>query len=182
MNTEHLLSKYWGWIFFIGIILVIIGAIAIATPFVATITSVVVFGWLLIFSGIIQLLYSFFGRHTNSLFMQSFVALLTILIGILMVSNPTVTAMALTLLLAVFFLTAGIFKIYGAVVWRFPQWGWTLVSGILSFILGILILVHWPSSALWVIGLFIGIDLIFTGWSLMAGSFVFKKLSQGQNQ
>ena len=92
-----------------------------------------------------------------------------------MLFTPGITLAALTLLIAAFFLSSGLFKIIGALVSRFKGWGWYFLSGLISLALGILILVHWPSSSLWVIGLFIGIDLIFVGWSLVMISLFVKK-------
>lgn len=172
---DNPLKKYWGWILTTGIILLILGTIAVAAPFIATITSVIVFGWCLIFAGVSQIILTFAYRQSNDFFLHALIALLTILIGIFMAFDPAATAITLTLLLAAFFLAAGIFRVYGAIVFRFPQWGWVLIGGILSIILGILILIHWPSSAFWVIGLFIGIELIFTGWSFLMASYIVKR-------
>jgi uncharacterized membrane protein HdeD (DUF308 family) len=84
---------------------------------------------------------------------------------LIIVANPGAGALVLTLILAVFFMVAGLFRIMAALTMRFPQWGWLLVSGIVTLLLGLLIWRQWPVSGLWVIGLFIGIDMIFCGWS-----------------
>lgn len=170
-NPPH---KYWGWVFLIGIFLLIVGGIAVAAPFITTITSMFIFGWLMIFAGASQLVFAFTYRHSDNFFIYTLTSILTILIGALIVANPAATAAAMTLLLAVFFLGAGIFRIYTALALRFQHWGWMLFGGILSFILGVLILMHWPTSALWIIGLFIGIELLFTGWSFILSAFVLK--------
>lgn len=175
MITENPFKNYWGWMFAIGIILIIIGVLAIAAPFVATFASVVALGWLLIIAGVAQLLFTFSARQSSDFLLHSLIALFTLLIGILMVTHPTTTAMTLTILLAAFFFTLGLFRIYSALLLRFSNWGWVLVGGIIAIILGILILVHWPSSALWVIGLFIGIDLVFTGWAFILSGLLLKK-------
>jgi uncharacterized membrane protein HdeD (DUF308 family) len=169
-------NRYWGALLALGIILVIIGILAISSPFFTTLATVFALGWLLIISGIAQLIYTFSIRKSGSFLEYALIGLFTLLVGILMIANPTSTAKALTLLLGAFFLAIGLFRILGAIVLRFANWGWVLVSGILAVILGILILIHWPVTALWVIGLFIGIDLLFTGLSFITASFTVKKL------
>lgn len=177
MNTQTnngALQKYWGWVLTLGILLVVLGCVAVGTPFLATITSIVVFGWLLIFSGFSQFFFTFSYRESDNFFMYVLISILTMLIGIFIVANPEATAITATLLLAAFFLAVGIFRVYSALVLRFRNWGWMLVGGLISVVLGILILLHWPSSALWIIGLFIGIELLFTGWSFILAALVLK--------
>lgn len=178
MNAKFSSSpNYWGWLFGMGILLIILGIFAISAPFVATFASVLTLGWLLVFGGIVQVISAFSARKSGGFLVHSLLGLFCILVGILMIINPHATALTLTMLLAVFFLTLGTFKVFSSIVVRYENWGWVLFSGLLELLLGILILVHWPSSALWVIGLFIGIDFIFAGWSLLAYSYVVKKLS-----
>ena len=89
-----------------------------------------------------------------------------------MLRDPVLAAEALTLMLAAAFLVGGVFRIVAAVAERFPGWGWVLCNGILSVVLGLLIWQEWPWSGLWVLGLFVGIDLIVNGtiWSIVAFS------------
>lgn len=178
MRKGKSLQTYWGWVFFMGLLLLVIGVIAIAAPFVTTLASIVFFGWLLVIGGIAEIGFAITHRNSDYFLMHSLVGLLTIVVGFLMVFNPTITAMTFTLLLAVFFLGVGIFRIFSSVAVRFTNWGWAFIGGILSVILGALILIHWPSSALWVIGLFIGIDLLFTGWSFIIASLVLKNVKR----
>lgn len=169
-------SKYWGWLLAMGIFLIVIGCFAISAPFAATFASVLVLGWLLIVGGIFEVISAFAYRHYGGFLVNLFLGLFSILVGILMVTNPTITALTITILIALLFLTLGIFRIVSSLVVRYNNWGWFLFSGILALILGILILVHWPSSALWVIGLFIGIDFVITGWITVLLSLTLKKL------
>jgi uncharacterized membrane protein HdeD (DUF308 family) len=94
--------------------------------------------------------------------------LLYLAVGILLLVNPLEGALALTIVLAVFLIVEGIFKIITALRVRdHDGWGWLLASGIMSVILGLLIWAEWPASGLWVIGLLVGIQLRFTGWALV---------------
>jgi len=88
---------------------------------------------------------------------------LSIVVGLLFLRAPADAVLALTLLLACLLMVGGIFKIVAALTYRFAAWGWPLVSGVLDLILGVLIWLEWPASGLWVIGLFLGISLLFRG-------------------
>lgn len=175
MKNEMVASNYWGGLFLLGIILIVVGIFAIWAPFVSTFASVLTLGWLLVVSGVIQLVFAFSTRRSGSYLAHALFAILNIIIGFLMITHPDITAATLTLLLAAFFLGLGLFRIFSAAAMRFESWGWIFVSGVLALILGILILVHWPSSALWVLGLFIGIDFLFTGWTMVVASLVMRK-------
>lgn len=172
-------SKSWGWLFVIGILLVILGIVCVAAPVVTTLFSMVAFGWLLIFSGILKIIYSFrfWKDEWSGFFVFLLAGLIYLVVGGLILYNPVTSAASLTLLLAVFFLVLGVFRIAGAIAFQLSNKAWVIVDGILAFILGVLILAHWPSSALWVIGLFIGIDLIFSGVTLLSLGYVRKKIN-----
>lgn len=167
----------WGWLLATGIFLIIIGLLALSAPFAATFASVLVLGWLLIIGGVLEIVSAISYRHYGGFLVNLLLGLFCVLVGILMVVNPTLTAMTLTILIALLFLTLGVFRIVGSLVVRYSNWGWYLFSGILAVILGILILIHWPSSALWVIGLFIGIEFIVTGWVTVVLALALKKLT-----
>lgn len=169
-------QKHRGYVFFVGLLLLLLGSAAISAPIIATITSIEVFGWLLIFAGLSQLIFTFFYHESNTFSMHALISILTILMGVLTIIHPEITADTITLLLAAFFLAIGFVRIYSALILRFKEWGWTFVGGILSTLLGILILLHWPSSELWTLGLFIGIELIFTGWSFIFVMIVLKRV------
>jgi len=132
---------------------------------IATIVSVFVLAWLLIFAGVLEAAYAIRNRDRGHLTLYLLEALLAIVIGALLLQSPARGAIVLTLLLATYFLIAGIFRIVGALTLRLPHWGWTLVSGIISLALGIIVWRGWPVTGLWVLGLFIGINLLFAGWA-----------------
>lgn len=176
MRTHALLTGLeeirhkWGWFLILGIALVVLGAVALGVPLLATLTSVLFFGWLVAFGGLFEAVAAFAARKWSGFFLHLLSSVLSIVVGALMVTHPGAAAGALTLLLAAFFLMGGIFRISTAVVVRFPAWGWAAFGGIVTAFLGVLIWAEWPSSALWVIGTFVAIDLLFRGWaSIMFG-------------
>ena len=141
----------------------------------ATFASVVFFGWLLVFSGFIQFGHALYARKWSGFLLQLLLGIFALVAGALILYRPTAGALSLTLLLSFLFIAQGVIRIVLALTRRFEHWIWVLISGILTLILGILILMQWPYSALYIIGLFVGIDLIFNGWALIMMSFVAKR-------
>ena len=154
-----------GWFLTLGIILIVFGTIALGSSVFVTMASVFFFGWLLLLMGIIEAVQAFWQRKWGGLLLHLLSDILTGVVGLILVANPGAGALVLTLILAMFFIVAGLFRILAALTMRFPYWGWLLLSGIITLVLGLLIWRQWPLSGLWVIGLFIGIDMIFSGWS-----------------
>jgi uncharacterized membrane protein HdeD (DUF308 family) len=135
---------------------------------VATIAVQVMLGWLLVISGIGEAIHAFMAQGWRGFLLELLSAVLYLGVGVLLLVNPLEGALALTFVVAVFLLVEGIFKIITALRVRDHRgWGWLLASGIVSVILGVLIWAQWPASGLWVIGLLVGIQLLFTGWSLV---------------
>lgn len=165
MQTQ--LNKHWGWFLAFGIILIILGVIALSLAAFTTLLTMILLGELLLIGGIFVLFDTFkFWRHKfSTMILHLLMALLYLVMGILLIGNPLSAAITLTLILAIFFITMGVFRILSAIILRLPFWGWRLFSGFVTLLLGMLVTLNWPASSLFVIGLFIGIDLLFFGWS-----------------
>ena len=178
LNEVTHLRNSWGWIMALGILLILTGVLCIVADVTATFATMIVFGWFLLISGIIALVHAF-RVHTWSGFLLSFLsALLRGFTGFFLIRYPAVGAFALTLIIASFFLVGGMFRAIGAAMMRFPQWGWSLFSGIVSVILGIILLAELPTSSLWFIGFAIGLDMIFEGASLVGVASALRRLPQ----
>lgn len=158
------LRNNWGWFLALGIALIILGFLAVATASYVTLASMVFFGILLLIGGAAQIVYTFSLRKWSGFFLSLLSGILYTVVGFLLVSHPIEGALSATLLLAAFYVVGGIFRIVGSAYLQFEHWGWALFSGIVKLALGVLIWLGWPETGLWVIGLFIGIDLIFYGW------------------
>jgi uncharacterized membrane protein HdeD (DUF308 family) len=165
-----MLEKTWGWFLVLGIVLVFVGTLAIGASFVTSLATVLLFGTLLMVSGGAQVIAAFFCRGWGGFFQELLVGILLLVIGLLMVTHPLAALASLTLLIAAFFLVSGIGRVVVAVTERFENWVWVLLSGVVNILLGILIWRGWPASALWVIGLFVGIEMLFRGlsWIMLA--------------
>jgi uncharacterized membrane protein HdeD (DUF308 family) len=166
----------WGWILTLGIILIVVGTGAVAMPIVAGLATAVTFGVLLLMGGIAQLVGAFWTRDWSGFFLSLLTGVLYVVLGLLFLSAPLRAEVAMTFLLACVLLIGGLFRIIGSLMYRFPHWGWTFVGGAINLVLGILIWRQLPEAALWVIGLFVGIDMIFTGWTWVILAFAVKNV------
>lgn len=159
------LGRSWFLFLVLGLVSILVGFVAIGSTFVATLASVTVIGVLLMAAGIVEVIHAFMVRNFKGFALHLLGAALYLLVGLFMLEDPVRAAAVLTLLLAANFFVVGVLRILFALAVRFVGWPWVLLNGVVDLILGVLIWREWPGSALWVIGLFVGIDLIFNGWS-----------------
>ena len=159
------LRSEWWCLLLLGAVQIVLGMAALGTSFIASVVTVVLFGLLLLVGGIAQVIGAFWAGKWSGFFLHLLVGLLYLVNGCLIIDSPVNSTLALTLLLAAMLIFIGILRIITALMLRFHHWGWPLLNGIVSLLLGVMIYKQWPASGLWVIGLFIGIELIFNGWS-----------------
>lgn len=165
------LDRGWGWGVAMGILMIILGALAIVYPVLTSVGVTLVLGVVLVGAGIVQLVYAFGVRGWRGFFWHILIAATYGVIGVMLLTYPLGGLITLTFLLALYFLISGVLKIVVSLTSRnVSGWGWVLTSGILSLILGALIWMSWPVGSLWFIGLLVGIDLVFAGFSLAAMS------------
>jgi uncharacterized membrane protein HdeD (DUF308 family) len=163
-NRTDLPQLHWGWFLAFGIVLIGLGVAAVSAPLVATLTAELLFGWLLVLSGIAHGFHAFKARNWKGSLLQILLGVFSSAVGVMLLIYPLRGVLTLTLVLATFFLAEGAAKIMMAVQLRStPKWGWLLVSGLLALLLGVLIWVEFPSTAAWVLGVLLGIDLLFSG-------------------
>jgi uncharacterized membrane protein HdeD (DUF308 family) len=164
-EERQALRGNWCWFLALGSMLILAGLLAISFPVMATLTTVMVFGIVLMCSGAVEIVSAVWARRWSGLFLHLLTGLLYLFVGLFLVERPGLGAAGYTLLLAMFFVAGGLFRIVSALNHRFSGWGWTVVSGVVTLFLGMLVWREWPESALWVIGTFVGIDLLFNGLS-----------------
>ena len=119
---------------------------------------------------------AFWCRCWSGFFLKLLSGVLSIVVGLLFLRAPLNAVAALTLLLACYLMVGGMFKIVAAASYRFAAWGWSLAGGIIDMIIGLMIWQEWPASALWVIGLFVGIDLLFRRFNWIALGMALRSL------
>lgn len=162
------LKKNWRWLLAFGILSIALGTIGLGMTFGLTLASVLFFGALLIAGGVFQLFDALKCKGWKSTLWHVMIALLYVAAGILMVVDPVLASATFTLVLAWILIAVGIMRGIMAFQLR-PSggWFWLLLSGIVSVALGGMIIAEWPASGLWVIGLFVAIELIVNGWSYL---------------
>lgn len=161
------IRKSWGWFLALGIMFIILGAVCVIGDVSATFATILVFGWMLLFSGIFALVHAFRTHTWSGFFLYLFSALFRGFTGYLLIRYPVLGAASITLILASFFIVGGLFRAIGAGMMRFPRWGWSVFSGLVSVVLGVMLLAQWPVSSIWFIGFAVGVDLIVEGASLI---------------
>jgi uncharacterized membrane protein HdeD (DUF308 family) len=171
------IGKKSGWLLGLGIVLIVLGMIAIGSSVSMTLVSMVFVGSLMLVGGILQTLHAIVMRTWSGFFLDLLSGVLYTVVGALIIGHPGSTAIALTLMIAICLILSGVFRIVTAITVNYQNRLWIGLNGAVNLLLAYAILSDWPLSGLWVIGLFIGIDMLFNGWSLVMLSFVAKKLN-----
>ena len=174
VNSE--LAHEWGWFLVLGIVLAMLGVAAVIRAYAATVASMMFFGWLLVFAGVVELIGAFMVGHWTGFFLHLLAAILLIVTGMVVLVRPVISAEVATLLMSVLFLVGGLYQVVASVVVHLPGSGWEVINGVIAFFMGVALLIEWPISGLWAIGLFVGIDLIFSGCSWFALALAVRKL------
>jgi len=160
------LKKNWAWMLSLGIVMVILGVIGLGMTVLFNEIVVMYFGFLLLFGSGVQLMQAFRAEAWKGRLWHVLIALVYIAGGIIAVTEPVIAGMTLALLIAWTLIVIGVLRLVMALQMRGANgWLWTLLGGVLSVVLGVMIINEWPQSGLWVIGLFVAIEILFAGWS-----------------
>jgi uncharacterized membrane protein HdeD (DUF308 family) len=161
------IRRHWVVALLIGILMVLLGTFALVCTYTATMLTVLYLGVVLLVASGVQLAEGILGRGVGNFFLHLLVAVLYFVAGVLVITHPGGAVVGLTLVIAAVLFVEGVLRIVVSLAERFHGWGWVLLNGVIALVLGVLIWRQWPESSLWVIGLFVGIDLLFNGWSLI---------------
>lgn len=173
------LSRAWKGLMAVGVLAILVGCVAILVPAVASVGTAIFIGWILLFAGAFQIAAAFSAVSVGSLLLRLLWAALTVIVGLWLIVEPHNGTLTLTLVLGLYFLFMGATRTTVAFLNRGqPNAGLLGLSGIAGLLIGILVLVEFPSSADWAIGLLVGIDLIFAGWTLTSIALVGRDLSR----
>ncbi|MEZ2721612.1 HdeD family acid-resistance protein [Paenalcaligenes hominis] len=168
--VDHSKNLYprWGWFIALGIVLIILGMGALTYAVTATLTSVIVIGVLMLIGGAAQFIHAWTLRSLSGFFWWTLVGLLYVIAGGMVIQNPIAGAEILTLLLGATLIGVGVLRLG---IWLMNRgqegWLWLAFSGVVSLVTGLLIALQWPSIGLWLLGMILGIDLLFQGWSML---------------
>lgn len=172
------LGRTWIWMAVLAVISILGGLFALFDPFAATLAAVFIAGWFFALQGIIQIIHAFSVRDWSGFIWSLGLGVLGLLLGIMLVANPLAGAVSLTLIVAVLFLFSGALKTMFALSARpVSGWGWGLASGIISLLLGIMILADFPASASAILGILLGIELLSNGVLFLFMAMGLKRLN-----
>ncbi len=174
------LGKSWKLLLTAGIISTVLGAIAIIVPQLASVTVTYLFGILLLIGAVAFVAEAISRGSTGHRIWSALLAVLYVFAGVWLIINPVSGTITLTLILAVFFLLIGALRLIAGIASRgkVPNAGWTIVNGVLSIVIAVLVIGELPSSAAWAIGLLVGIQLLFDGIALIVAAMAGKQLAE----
>lgn len=175
------LKRNWGWLLALGIVCIILGTIGFYMTFALTLASVQVFGILILAGGVLQLLDAFTCKGWKGVLWHVLIAFLYLGAGAVMLYDPLLASKVLTLVIAALLIAAGVARfIIGLQMRPADGWYWPVLSGLISSLLGGMIIAQWPLSGLWVIGLFVAIELVVNGWSYVFVALAARKAGRAE--
>ena len=166
----------WTWLVVLGVSLIVLGTTLLGSPVIATLATVTTLGVLILLGGGAEIVGPFWCREWSGFFLALLSGGLEVVLGLMLLGNPIQGGITLTILLASFLFVGGIFKVAAAIAHRFDGWGWLLLSGAIDLVLGVMIWRELPMSGLTIIGVLVGISLIFRGISWLMVGFALKRL------
>ena len=172
------LRENWKWFVFQGIVMLILGCLAVAEPVIASVAVDIYIGWLFLLSGVLGLVAMFSSRDVSAFLWMLLTSALSLAVGILLIWKPGEGTVSLTLVLTAFLIAEGVFQVGVSFSYRdvLPDsWGWMLASGIADIVLAGLIIYSWPQSASWTLGLVVGVSLITTGLAIIRTAIEVRK-------
>jgi uncharacterized membrane protein HdeD (DUF308 family) len=179
------LRENWKWFVFQGIVMLILGCLAVAEPVIASVAVDIYIGWLFMLSGMLGLVAMFSARDVSAFLWMLLTSALSLAVGILLIWKPEAGTVSLTLVLTAFFIAEGAFQVAVSFSYRdvLPDsWGWMLASGIADIVLAGLIIYFWPQSASWTLGLIVGVNLITTGLAILMTAIEVSKAGKSLKQ
>jgi uncharacterized membrane protein HdeD (DUF308 family) len=159
------LRSDWYWFALYGLLLVVSGTVAIIVPPLAAVAAMIVLGAALLVCGTATIVLAFWAGRWTGVLVHLLVGILYVIAGFAIFDMPVGAGLNATLFVAVFFIVVGIFRALAALLIRFPHWGWSLLNGLVTFLLGAVIYRQFSHGHIWILGLLIGLELLFHGWT-----------------
>ena len=158
------LHAKWGWIVALGVVYLIAGFVALGSVAMATVASVIVVGAMMIVAGVAEVIGAFQLKSWGKFLIWALLGVLYVIAGFVTFQNPLLAAVLLTLFLGASLIASGDIRLFLAFnMKRETPWVWVAVSGAITLLLGLLIVARWPVNRVYILGLFLGIDLIMAG-------------------
>ena len=180
-SIRETLQAHWRLFLLQGVIMILLGGLAVAAPALATIAVDIYVGWLFLISGIIGFVAMFSARDISGFLWTFATALLSVVVGALLIWTPVEGALSLTIVLTAFFIMEGVLQAAASLVYRrtVPEsWGWMFASGLADLALAAIIIAGWPGSAAWTLGLIVGVNLVTSGWAIVMMALAARSVDQ----
>jgi len=174
-------GAHWKLFLFQGVVMVILGVLAICAPVAASIAVAFYVGWLLLISGVIGLIAIVSTHHVHAFLWSLITAALSVVIGVMLVLMPVQGAISLTIVLTAFFIAEGVFQTTIAIASRqvlAGTWVWMLLSGLADLVLAAIIIAGWPGTAIWALGLLVGVNLLTSGWAVVVAALAGRRMAE----
>lgn len=173
-------ASMWGGPFIVGLLLALLGIVALGAVALTSVASVIFSGTMLVVAGILEFVHAFRIRKTGPFWTYLLGGLFSFVVGAMLVARPGVGLVTVTLLLAGYFFASGLFRGITSVADRYKGWGWDLAYGIVSVMLGAIIFSQFPFSTLWTLGIVVGVEILSRGISIMAGALAVRGVLRQQ--
>jgi uncharacterized membrane protein HdeD (DUF308 family) len=175
-ESMRALHSKWGWLVAFGVVAMIAGLVALSSVAMATASAIWIVGIMMLVAGVAEIVAAFGIRTWGRFFLWLVLGALYCFAGIICLQDPFKAATILTLLLGIALMVSGLVRIFLAMGMKHgTPWGWVVFSGIVSFLLGVIIIAHWPVSSFYTLGIFLGIDLVFIGSGWISMGLAFKR-------
>lgn len=163
------IRRNWGWLLFMGISLIILGAIGLYMTGAMTMVSILYLGIIVVIGGMLMLIDALKAAGWKAIIWEVLIAITYLAAGIIMIINPAESAIWFTMFIGAFLAISGVFRVIMGFIIRndVKGWSWTVIGGVASIVLAAIIFAEWPISGLWVIGMFVAIEMITQGVSMI---------------
>ncbi|SJM91140.1 conserved membrane hypothetical protein [Crenothrix polyspora] len=174
-QMQDYLQKHWRLFLLEGIVFIVLGIAAVIIPQFFSLVTVLFLGWIIVLAGVIHVSRALFFPDMPGFGLWLVLGILQVIVGYLLIVDPIAGVMTITMMMTLFFVLEGTIKIYWALMLRpLPNWNFVLFSGVTALLFAVIILAFWSETAHWLLGLFVGINMIILGWSMVKMSLSHK--------
>ncbi|MFP2924365.1 HdeD family acid-resistance protein [Pyxidicoccus sp. 3LG] len=170
LGAAEELRRHWGWFLVLGMGLVLLGGFALRAAVATSLVSVMTLGVAIIVGGVAEVVHAFGGRRSRGFTLHLLAGVLSVVVGALVIRAPVQSVVSITLLIIGWLAASGLFRIVTSLASRQEGWGWELANGAVSLLLGAIVWGQFPESAMWLIGTFVGLEILFRGFAWIAFS------------
>ena len=174
----HHLQSHWKWFLLLGVLLVLCGTVAVVFPIVSTVAVMSVLAAIFLIAGVATIVASFVAGKWSGMLVHLLFGLLYIAAAFVITERPGVSLVVITVFIAASFIVAGIFRMLAALMIHFPQWGWSLLNGAITTLIGLIVFRQIEQAQFWVVGLLVGLEMLFAGWTWIMVALAIRDLPE----